>query len=218
MVNKEINLLSSLPKSNRDVKARAEAKDPETIAVAKRFAFDYWDGDREYGYGGYKYDGRWRVVAKEIVKFFNLKNGDKILDIGCGKGFLLYDLAAEGDFDLYGLDISNYALRRVPHRLKARLELGTAEKLPYKDKYFDLVFSINTIHNLPRDKCIKALQEIERVSKGNSYVVVDSYHSSEEKELFEQWALTAETYGYPYEWEQIFNEAGYTGFYGWNCL
>ncbi len=217
-MSKEINLLSSLPKPKRNVKARAEAKDPEVVAMAKRFAYDYWDGDRKYGYGGYVYDGRFKSVAKDIVKFFGLKDGDKILDIGCGKAFLLYDLGAEGEFDLYGLDISHYAIRRAPHRLKARLELGTAEKLPYKDKYFDLVLSINTLHNLPRDKCIKALQEIERVSKGKSYVVVDSYRTPEEKELFESWVLTAETYGYPEEWLEIFKEAGYTGAYSWNLL
>ena len=217
-MSREVNLLSSLPKSKRDVKARSEAKDPEVIKMAKRFAYDYFDGDRKYGYGGYQYDRRWIPVASDIIKFFNLKEDDKILDIGCAKGFLLYDLAGKGNFDLYGLDISHYALRRTPHKLKARLELGTAEKLPYKDKYFDLVISINTIHNLPRANCIKALQEIERVSKGKSYVVVDSYYTPEEKKIFEDWVLTAETYGYPEEWIQIFNEAGYTGYFGWNLM
>lgn len=215
---REINLLSSLPKPKRDVKARSEAKDPEVIKEAKRFGYSYFDGDRKYGYGGHRYDKRWIPVAKEIVEFFKLKAGDKILDIGCGKAFLLYDLMQEGEFDLYGLDVSVYALRRAPNRLKARLTQGTAEKLLYKDKYFDLVLSINTLHNLPRNKCIEALQEIERVGKGNSYIVVDSYRTPEEKALFQDWVLTAEFHDYPEGWLKVFEEAGYGGHYGFNYL
>ena len=132
----EINLLSSLPRAKRDVSARAEAKDAETIAIAKRFAYDYFDGDRKYGYGGYVYDGRWRPVAQDIIEYFKLKTGSKILDIGCGKGFLLYDLSKAG-MDVYGLDISDYALARVPYRIKDMVISGTAEKLPYDDDSFD---------------------------------------------------------------------------------
>ena len=96
MVGKYIDLLSSLPKSNRDIKSRAESKDAEVIKIAKRFGYDYFDGDRKFGYGGYSYDGRWRSVAKDIIEFFKLKDGDKILDVGCAKGFLLYDLEGYG--------------------------------------------------------------------------------------------------------------------------
>lgn len=218
MVSREVNLLDSLPKSKRDSKARVATKTPEVVAEAKRFGYAYFDGTREQGYGGYKYDKRWVPVAKEIIEFFKLKPGDKILDIGCAKAFLLYDLAALGKFELYGLDISQYALNRRPVRLKAKLTKGTAEKLPYEDNFFDLVISINTLHNLPRDGVIRALKEIGRVSKGNSYVVVDSYRTPEEKKQFEDWQLTAETHMYPEEWVKLFEEAGYGGHYGWNIL
>lgn len=213
-----IDLLTSLPKTKRDISKRAEAKDAEVVAIAKHFGYDYFDGDRKYGYGGYVYDGRWKPVAKDIIDFFKLKDGDSILDIGCGKGFLLYDLEGFGKFKAHGLDISEYALTRTQSRSKAEYRHGTAEKLPYEDKSFDLVISINTIHNLPREGVVRALQEIERVCRGNSYIVVDSYHSQEEKELFESWVLTAEFYGYPEEWLSVFKEAGYTGFYSWNIL
>ena len=216
---KEINLLSSLPKSKRDIKARCGAKDSDVIRVAKQFGKEYFDGDRKYGYGGYKYDGRWQSVARDIIDFFGLKIGDKVLDIGCAKGFLVYDLMQEGRMlDVIGIDVSYYALENCLPEVAHRLYLADAVNIPFPDKYFDLVISINTLHNLPRDKCIHALKEIERVSKGKGYVVVDAYNTPEEKQLFESWVLTAETYGTPEFWLDIFNEAGYTGYYGWNLL
>jgi len=217
MVGGYADLLRSLPKSNRDIKARAEAKDPEVIRIAKEYGKEYFDGDRKYGYGGYRYDGRWVSVAKDIISFFNLNAMSKILDIGCAKGFLLHDLMKEG-MDVRGVDISRYAIDCSHSQVRGKLHQGSADSLPFRDKSFDLVISINTLHNLPREGVIKALQEIERVSRGDSYVVVDSYHSVEEKALFESWVLTAETYGYPEEWLEIFSEAGYTGYYSWNCL
>lgn len=206
-----------MPEPKRDIKTRFEAKDPEVIRIAKKFGKEYFDGDRKYGYGGYRYDGRWVKVAKDIIEFFNLKPHAKILDIGCGKGFLVYDLLKHG-MDAYGLDISEYAIKNSPFTIRNRLKTGTAKKLPYQDKSFDLVLSINTIHNLPRAGVITALQEIERVSRGNSYIVVDSYNTPQEKGLFKEWVLTAETHGYPHEWLEIFKEAGYREHYSWNVL
>jgi len=217
--SREINLLSSLPKTKRDVKSRFQNKDKNAIKIAKRFGKEYFDGDRKHGYGGYKYDGRWRSVAQDIIRFFNLKPCDRVLDIGCAKGFLIYDLMQEGKMlNVVGIDVSRYALENCLPQVAHRLFLASAEGIPFKNGNFDLVISINTLHNLPRHKCIAALKEIERVCKGNSYIVVDSYHTPEEKKIFEDWVLTAETYGYPEDWEAIFKEAGYTGYYSWNCL
>jgi ubiquinone/menaquinone biosynthesis C-methylase UbiE len=219
MVSREINLLSSLPKSKRDIKARAKAKDPNIINIAKQFGYDYFDGDRKYGYGGYYYDSRWRPVARDIIEFFKLKKGSRVLDVGCGKGFLVWDLMKEKKFlDVRGLDISKYAIENCPVEIAHRMYLGSAKHIPFMDKFFDLVISINTLHNLPRDKCVMALKEIERVSKGNSYIVVDSYYTPEEKMLFESWALTPEFHDYPEGWLKVFEEAGYTGAYSWNIL
>lgn len=218
MVNREINLLSSLPKSKRDITARAEAKDPAVIKEAKKFGQSYFDGTREQGYGGYYYDARWRPVARDIIKFFGLNKGSRVLDVGCGKGFLVKDLMAEKFLDVRGIDISLYAIANCPVEIEHRLQVSSAEHLPFMDHFFDLVISINTLHNLPRDRLIVALKEIERVSRGDAYIVVDSYNTPEEKELFKRWVLTAETYGYPNEWEEIFKEAGYRGYYGFNYL
>jgi ubiquinone/menaquinone biosynthesis C-methylase UbiE len=214
-----IDLLASLPKSKRDVKTRFEAKDPEVIRIAKEYGKEYFDGDRKYGYGGYQYDGRWLEVARSILRFFELKPNARILDIGCGKGFLVYDLMKESPkLDVYGLDISEYAIKNSPVSIRHRLKQGNAKKLPFSDKSFDLVISINTLHNLSREGVIKALQEIERVSCGKSYVVVDSYYSQEQKEEFQQWVLTAETHGFPEQWLGIFKEAEYNGWHSWNIL
>lgn len=218
-MNKEINLLSSLPKSKRDIKKRAGSKDDEVILISRQFGKEYFDGDRKYGYGGYHYDGRWIPVAKDIIKFFGLTNNSRILDIGCAKGFLLHDLLLElPDAYVRGIDVSSYAINNSHPAINKFLKFGTAYKLPYKEKSFDLVISINTLHNLPRPKLIQALREIEDVSMGSSYVVVDSYLNKEQKDLFESWVLTAKTHGYPHQWREIFREAGYTGYYGFNIL
>lgn len=215
----EIDLLRSLPKPKRNIQMRAEAKDPVVVAIAKQFGEMYWDGPREYGYGGYRYDGRWRSVARDIIAQYDLKPGMKVLDIGCGKGFLVKDLMLEcPGLEVFGLDISLYAIMHAPEDLTGRLHLGTAEKLPFPDRSFDCVLSLNTIHNFPRPRAIKALAEIERVSRGKSFVVVDSYRTPEQKEVFESWVLTAEFHDYPEGWFKVFAEAGYTGDWYWTII
>jgi len=214
---KEINLLRSLPQGKRNLKARETGKTSDLIEISKKFGQMYFDGPREYGYGGYKYDGRWRPVANDIVSHFGLKAGDKVLDVGCGKGFLVKDLLELG-IDAYGLDISTYALMNCEKESIGRLHLGSADSLPFPDGSFNAVLAINSLHNLPREKCITALREMERLAPGNGYVQVDSYHSEEEKRIFESWVLTAEFYGYPDEWQEVFNEAGYTGDYNWTII
>lgn len=216
----EIDLLRSLPKPKRNIQKRSEAKDPAIIAIAKQYGEMYWDGPREYGYGGYRYDGRWRAVARDIIAHYGLKPGMKVLDVGCGKGFLVKDLMLEcPGLEVFGLDVSLYAILNAPEELAGRLHLGTAEKLPFPDNAFDCVISLNTIHNFPRPRAIKAMAEIERVSKTNkSFVVVDSYLNEEQKAVFESWVLTAEFYGYPDEWIAVFKDAGYTGDWNWTII
>ncbi|WP_376984658.1 class I SAM-dependent methyltransferase [Bosea sp. R86505] len=216
----EVDLLRSLPKPKRNIQKRSEAKDPAVIAIAKQYGEMYWDGPREYGYGGYRYDGRWRAVARDIIAHYGLAAGMKVLDVGCGKGFLVKDLMLEcPGLEVFGLDVSLYAILNAPEELAGRLHLGTAEKLPFPDNAFDCVISLNTIHNFPRPRAIKAMAEIERVSKTNkSFVVVDSYLTEEQKAVFESWVLTAEFYGYPDEWIAVFEEAGYTGDWNWTII
>lgn len=212
-----VHLLRSLPKSKRNVQARTEGKSEDVIRLSKEYGELYFDGPRDYGYGGYRYDGRWRPVAQDIVDHFGLKQGDRVLDVGCAKGFLVKDLLELG-IDAYGLDVSEYALMHCEPEVVGRLQIGNAERLPFPDGSFQAVVSINAIHNLPRERCKTALTEIERLAPGKGFVQVDSYLTPEQKEIFESWVLTAEFHDYPDGWLKLFDEAGYTGFYDWTII
>jgi ubiquinone/menaquinone biosynthesis C-methylase UbiE len=217
----ELDLLHSLPKPRRDIRMRAQAKNQTIISVAKKFGSLYWDGPREYGYGGYYYDGRWRQVARDIIAHYGLRSGMRVLDIGCGKGFLVKDLMLEcPGLEVFGIDVSKYALLSAPKEIIGRLHWGGAERLMFPDNSFDCVVSINVLHNLPRPSVIKALEEIERVCHplGNKFVVVDSYYTERQKAAFEAWVLTAEFHDYPTGWLEVFVEAGYTGDWAWTII
>jgi ubiquinone/menaquinone biosynthesis C-methylase UbiE len=214
-----INLLKSLPISNRDVKSRNDAKTVTIVEESRKFGQMYFDGPRSYGYGGYKYDGRWIPVAKDIVDFYALRPGMRVLDIGCAKGFLVKDLMIVcPGLDVFGLDISQYAINSCEKEVIGRLHLGNATSLPFPDHSFDLVLSINTVHNLEKKSLITGLKEIDRVTKGAAFIQVDAYETLEQKVLFEEWVLTAQYHDYPEEWLKVFGEAGYKGDYDWTIL
>lgn len=215
----EVNLLKGLPQSKRKVQARAEAKTDEVIAKSREYGELYFDGPRDYGYGGYRYDGRWVPVAEDMVKYFHLKSGDRVLDVGCAKGFLVKDLMKVcPGLEVFGLDISEYALMHCEPEVVGRLHLGNAMKLPFPDKSFQAVLSLNTIHNLERVDAATAIQEIERLAPGRGFIQVDSYHTSEEKSIFEDWVLTAKFHDFPDGWISLFKEAGYTGDWYWTIV
>jgi len=218
MAGREINLLARYPKARRNVKARVGNK-AENRAAALRFDREYFDGTREQGYGGYRYDGRWLPIAEDIVAHFGLRPGDRVLDVGCAKGFLVKDLmkACPG-LEVFGIDISDYAVRHCELEVVGRLQVGNATDLPFPDASFQAVISINTVHNLDRADCVRALAEFERIAPGRGYVQVDAYRSPEERAVFEDWMLTAKTYGMPEDWRAILAEAGYTGDYFWTIL
>lgn len=216
---KQLNILGSLPKTKRKIDDRQSAKSENVVAVARLYGFDYWDGDRKYGYGGYSYDGRWRSVARSLIETYELTDGSKVLDVGCGKGFLVHDLMLEDvEIDAYGVDISDYALMNSPLNIAGRLHKGSADSLLFSDNTFDLVFSLNTIHNLDRERAILALSEIQRVTKGPAFVQVDSYLSEAQKSDFEKWVLTAKFHDFPNGWLEVFAKAGYTGDYDWTIV
>lgn len=213
----EVNLLRGLPQGKRNVKARETAKTEEHIRISREYGEMYFDGPREYGYGGYKYDGRWVPVAKDIVDHFGLKPGDKVLDVGCAKGFLVKDLVALG-IDAQGIDVSQYAIDHSEPEARGRLQVGSCDDLPFDDRSFDAVLAINTIHNMDRDGCVRAVKEVERLAPGKGFIQVDSYLTPEQKEIFESWVLTARFHDYPDGWLTVFAEAGYTGDWYWTII
>lgn len=217
----EVNLLCALPQTKRNIAERQQDKDPRVLEISRQFGQEYFDGPRQYGYGGYRYDGRWNPVARDIIRHFDLKPGMRVLDIGCAKGFLVRDLmqAAPG-LESFGLDISSYALMNCHPDVVGRLYLGNATSLAFPDGSFDAVLSINTIHNLDRTGCVEALREMTRVCRdpAKCFTQVDAYRNAEEKELFESWCLTAVTYLTPEEWKALFAQAGYAGDFYWTIL
>lgn len=212
----EINLLDTYPKTVRDYAKREREKTPEVIKLAKKFGKDFFDGDRKCGYGGYKYDGRWKTVAKRMKDYYNLADNAAILDIGCAKGFMLYDFKQLlPGATIAGIDVSEYAIGNAIAQVKPFLKITSAEKLPYPDKSFDLVVSINSIHNLPLERLKDSLREIQRVCRGNSYITVDAWHNETERENLYKWVLTAETMMHVDDWEKLFRETGFSGDYWW---
>ena len=212
-----IDFLSPLHKATqRDYLGRVN--DPEypkakAAALAKQWGFDYWDGDRRICYGGYRYmPGRWEPVASAMIAHYGLRPGDKILDIGCGKGFQLAELKkVMPELEVYGLDISDYALSNAHESVSANLRHGSAVSLPWPDNYFDFVFSITTLHNLMCHELDKALREMERVGKKNKYLCVESYRNEEEKANLLYWQVTCESFYTPEEWNWWFEHTGYSG-------
>ncbi len=218
-MGQSLDFISRIHKSTpRDyIKERVLNCDKAACAkIAKRFGKDYWDGDRKYGYGGYRYDGRWRPLVEKLAKHYHLKPTDRILDVGCGKGYLLYEFTqVVPGIRIAGIDISRYAIRHAKEEVKPFLKVGDARRLPYQDRRFDFVVSINVLHNLYLYDLEKSLKEIERVARGNKkYLVVDSYRNDREKTNLMYWQLTCECFYTPKEWEWIFKDSGYRGDYG----
>lgn len=214
----EFNLLNTFPKIKRDISQRTKNKEYNR-KIALKFGKEYFDGPREQGYGGYYYDGRWVEVAHKLIDLFKLKDGSKILDVGCAKGFLMHDLyEINSSFELHGLEISKYAIENSKPSIKKFIRNYSCEILKYPDNYFDCVIAINTIHNLDKQKCINSIKEIQRVSNGKSFIQVDAYRSDNELQAFKDWMLTAKTYMKPEEWIEVFKESGYNGYYFWTIL
>src|SRR3989339_134317 len=214
-MGKLLNIITNIhQKTKRDVLARMLDDKVKCMGIARKFGSDFWDGDRRFGYGGYKYDGRWGTVAKQLVETYKLPSDAKILDVGCGKGFLLYEFKKIlPNAEVVGFDISKYAIENAKDEVKSNLFVHKAQSLyPFKDKKFDLVVSVTTLHNLCLPELKIALQEIERVAK-NKYILVEGYRSEEELFNLQCWALTCESFLRPEEWVWFFNEYGYSGDY-----
>ena len=210
------NYITSLHKSTkREYLYRMNDDKVSCMLEAKKYEFNYWDGDRRYGYGGYKYiPGRWSNLAEQIITDYNLKNNSRILDAGCGKGFLLLEIKKKlPSIDIVGIDISKHALKEAPEILKNNFFIhNLKDTLPFNDNEFDLVISINALHNLHIPDLKTAITEIERVGK-NKFIAVESYRNEKEQFNLQCWALTCESFFNKDSWIWLFKQFGYKGDY-----
>lgn len=215
-MGKIVNFVTPLHQATqRDYVARMNDEKVKCMKKAKEYEYDYWDGDRRYGYGGYKFiPGRWKPVAEKLINEYSLTNQSKVLDVGCGKAFLLKELKLLlPELDVVGIDISEHGLNNAPLELRDSLMRQKAQdKYPFKDNEFDLVISLGCLHNLQIFDLQKALSEIERVGK-NGYVMLESYRNEEELFNLQCWALTCESFFDMDEWIWIYKHFGYSGDY-----
>ena len=201
--------------TKRDYIARMNNDKIHCMTVSKKYGKDYWDGDRKYGYGGYKYiPGLWKNIAEKIIKNYNLTNSSKLIDLGCGKAFLLHEIKILlPKINIIGIDISVYGISDATSEIKPYLKMFDARKpLPYQNNEFDLLISIGMLHNFRLPELKLAIYEINRISK-NSYLMVESYRN--ERELFnlQCWALTAQSFLDEEEWIWLYKEYNYKGDY-----
>ena len=211
-----VNYATSLHKATRRSYIERMVDDKvNCMTKAKKYEFDYWDGSRRYGYGGYKYmAGRWKPVAEALIKNYKLSNNSSILDVGCGKGFLLYELKLLlPNLKISGFDISKHGISESKEEIRESLFIHRAQdKYPFKDNQFDLVISLGCLHNLKIFELAAAIKEIERVAK-NSYLMLESYRNEQELFNLQCWALTCESFFTPDEWKWIYDHFGYSGDY-----
>lgn len=216
-MGQEIDLLVNYPKSKRNVEDRGQTKTEEDRGIARKFGWEFFDGDRRYGYGGFNYHPRfWQPVIPTLQRHFGLTSKSSVLDVGCAKGFMLHDMAELiPGVTVMGVDVSEYAIANAIEDMKPHVQVADARSLPFPDKSFDVVIAVNTIHNLERTACGQALREIERVCRKGAFVTVDAYRTEEEKARMFAWNLTARTIMHVDEWKAFFAEVGYTGDYFW---
>lgn len=216
-MGQEIDLLVNYPRTKRDVKQRGAEKTEQDRAIARQFEEAFFDGDRRHGYGGFSYHSRfWHPVVPTFQKYYQLDGESTLLDVGCAKGFMLNDFQELiPGINVAGVDVSKYAIEHSMDAVASKVQVADARELPFEDNSFDLVISINTIHNLEREDLICALKEIDRVSRKHAFITVDAYRNEEEKEAMFAWNLTAKTILSVSEWIALFKEAGYTGDYYW---
>jgi ubiquinone/menaquinone biosynthesis C-methylase UbiE len=185
--------------------------------VARQFGRAFFDGDRLCGYGGYSYHPRfWTETVRLFRDHYGLADDTNILDIGCAKGFMLHDFKLLMPLArVAGIDVSAYAIANAIEDMKPYVRVADARDVPFPDRSFDLVISINTVHNLRVDECKQAIREIQRVASKHAFITVDAWRNAEEERLMRSWNLTAQTMMHVDEWKRLFDECGYTYDYYW---
>ena len=201
-------------KTSRDYLGRMQDDKVECMLKAKEYEYDYWDGDRRYGYGGYGYDGRWQAVAEQLIATYKISEQSRILDVGCGKAYLLYEISKIlPGVEICGFDISCHGIGDAPEPIRDKLfNYRAQDAYPFGNDAFDLVISLGCLHNLRIFELKTALAEIERVGR-QKYIMMESYRNEQELFNLQCWALTAESYFDTAEWIWLYNRFDYNGDY-----
>ena len=211
-----LNIVTPLHQATkRDYLGRMTDDKVTCMMKAKEYEYDYWDGDRRFGYGGYRFiEGRWKPVAQALIDIYGLTNESSVLDVGCGKAFLLYEMKKLlPGLKVSGFDISKHGLAEAKEEVRPYLfNYRAQDPYPFGDKSFDLVISLGCFHNLRVFELQTALREVERVGK-NKYVMLEGYRNEQELFNLECWALTAESLFHTSEWIWLYEHFGYTGDY-----
>ncbi len=181
--------------------------------IAWELSEQYYDGDRNNGYGGFSYDGRWLNLLPKFIKRYNLNNNSKILDLGCKKGFIMKDLKILlPRAKVYGIEDHLYPIKNAEKEIKKNIIFSNYYKIPFKKNYFDLIIGFSSIYKYNFIDVVKTIKEINRVSK-NSFFTVASYSNKKDKELFDKWTLLGTTILQKKEWKQLFKILNYKGDY-----
>lgn len=216
MMKQEINLFGIKDKKRDYAKRKIS---PKQKRILKKFGREFWDDPSFPGYGGYFYNGKYKNPVESICKKFELKKGMKVLDVGCGKGFMLYDfIQTVSGLEVKGVDISDYAIKNSLEEVKEHLSVASCTNLPFSDQYFDLVICIDVLQNLTIANCKKAIQEITRVSKGIEFIMLESFNNKLEKKNLEIWETTIVTSMSTLEWKSLFKECNYKGIFWFKCF
>ena len=174
---------------------------------------EYYDGDRNNGYGGFNYDGRWLKLLPRIIKKFKLNNNSKILDLGCKKGFIMKDFKILlPKAKVYGIEDHKYPIENAEIEIKKNITFSKYYNIPFKDGYFDFVIGFSSIYKYNFADVVKTLKEINRVAK-KSLITVGSYSNNKEKEVFDKWTLLGTTVLHKKEWQELFKLVKFKGNY-----
>jgi len=211
---RELNLLEGYPKPQNIRFVSSNLRTIHHRLIASKRDFHFFDGDRNYGYGGYVYDGRWRIIAENIIKTYSLKSNEKILQINSEKGFLLKDLKDHNQgLNVVGTETSNYAIKNTLSEVKEDIIFSQPNKLPFDDNYFDFVLALGVVYTASLDDVIKIIKEIVRVSRKHSFITLASYSNMEDYFLFRDWTLLGTSILKKKEWIEVLKYCSYTGDY-----
>lgn len=213
---KEFDLLSVYPLLNKRFVSKNTRKIENRIIASYR-GKEFYDGKRDNGYGGFKYDGRWEKIASRIFEHYKLKENAKILQVGSDKGFLLHDFkVVSPKCSIAGIEVSDYAIKSTLKTVKRYIKKSNFTELPFKDSSFDFVIAIGPIYSLNLPDAIKCLKEIKRVGKGKSFITLGSYSNEKDFKLFRYWTLLGSTILDKQEWVKVLKHCKYQGDYKFN--